>query len=651
MVENFKRMREIVLSEMEGAFLREPPKKKFKPKNQLPKLEDYKLEANESYWAKWEKLNWTKGRQIKSSIDANLLRNLGIQTKFPFPNLMEIIVCDVEEGAGIGISSECKVASKATNAPSAYDQGEKVSDEIASWIKKGFAIGPFKKEEVPFPVVKISGLMTKLKPNGAVRPILNFSNGRPKSVNEGINSKDYPTIMTSPDEWVRILRRCGRGARFCKNDWGSAYKQIRIKSHEVWMQGFEWLGRIFFELCLVFGCRSSPGIYDRLAKLVLWICLVLAGFPPHLALQHLDDVCAASPASCDLVDKFHNTYREVCKELGIELADTDDKDKAFAPRTCGQVLGINYDTEEGVHGTWFLSEEKLTIILIMLEKAISEKEMDQRFFKSICGKLIHLRCFVKDSRFKLSQIILAANQSSDLAALVEASEWCKSDMFWWKVCLPAYSRRTPLPDPDRKPGPMALFSHTDAAGGSVRSWGRGVGITIFPNTWTLVLWGDKINKGERSMGGQSLAHVMSAWELVGPLLTLCAAPDTVRAKQVVVMVDNEGSVRMYQKGWTTKCQLCNTLLVAINQVASALGVDLFVHKIRRCSNTQAKAADALSKMDLVEFRKCMPGAYKGPERVPRSLTRWIADPVPDRFLGTKILAEMSTFTQLLDYIQ
>ena len=120
-------------------------------------------------------------------------------------------------------------------------------------------------------------------------------------------------------------------------------------------------------------------------------------------------------------------------------------------------------------GTWFLSEEKLTIILIMLEKAISSEELDQRFFKSVCGKLIHLRCFVKDSRFKLGQIILAANQTTDLAALVKASEWCKSDMFWWKVVLPVHSRRTALPDPDRKPGPMALRSHTAAAGGSVRT--------------------------------------------------------------------------------------------------------------------------------------------------------------------------------------
>ena len=42
---------------------------------------------------------------------------------------------------------------------------------------------------------------------------------------------------------------------------------------------------------------------------------------------------------------------------------------------------------------------------------------------------------------------------------------------------------------------------------------------------------------------------MSAWELLGPLLVVCTAPEKVRNKQVVAMVDNEGSVRMYNKGW------------------------------------------------------------------------------------------------------
>lgn len=142
---------------------------------------------------------------------------------------------------------------------------------------------------------------------------------------------------------------------------------------------------------------------------------------------------------------------------------------------------------------------------------------------------------------------------------------------------------------------------------------------------------------------------MSAWELLGPLLTVCTAPNRVRNKQVVVKVDNEGSVRMFSKGWTTKCQLCNTILVAINEVATALNVDLFVEKIRRCSNVQAKAADALSKTDFGLFRRLMPEANPGPNHVPGALTKWIEHPRPDRFLGLKILTEMSTSTLLLGY--
>ena len=127
------------------------------------------------------------------------------------------------------------------------------------------------------------------------------------------------------------------------------------------------------------------------------------------------------------------------------------------------------------------------------------------------------------------------------------------------------------------------------------------------------------------------------------------APDKVRNKQVVVMVDNEGAVRMFGKGWTTKCQLCNTILVAINEVAMALNVDLFLEKIRRCSNTQAEAADALSKADFASFRKLMPQANSGPQRVPVALSKWIQNPVPDRFLGLKILTEMSRKTLILGF--
>ena len=115
------------------------------------------------------------------------------------------------------------------------------------------------------------------------------------------------------------------------------------------------------------------------------------------------------------------------------------------------------------------------------------------------------------------------------------------------------------------------------------------------------------------------------------------------------MVDNEGAVRMYGKGWTTKCQLCNTILAAINEVAIGLHVDLFIEKIRRYSNGKAEAADALSKSDFSLFREKMPEANPGPERVPVALTKWIQNPLPDRFLGLKILVEMSEKNLILGY--
>ena len=307
-----KRFRELLYQQMYEPIPDEPPMKKFKPKQNIPCLASYKTNPDKSYWDSWPKLGWEKGKNIKSKIDPDVLKKMGYETKYPFPCLLEQIYRDVKFGADLGVNMECQVSSKATNLPSAYEDGMKVSDELASWITKGFVVGPLDESEIPFQKVKISGLMTKVKPNGAVRPILNFSRGSPKSVNDGMNKKGFSAVMSSTENWVRILLRCGENARFSKNDWANAYKNIRIKKDDIWMQGFKWLGKTFFELCLVFGGVSSAGLYDRLAKLVLWIALVLAEFPEHLCAQHLDDVCSASPEGSNGVYKFYQTYRAVC---------------------------------------------------------------------------------------------------------------------------------------------------------------------------------------------------------------------------------------------------------------------------------------------------------------------------------------------------
>ncbi len=80
----------------------------------------------------------------------------------------------LEGGADIGCRGTARAATFSRNAASAINCGYQVSDAVASWIQKGFAAGPFEEEEVPAGA-KVNGIMTRQKPNGAVRIILNLS--------------------------------------------------------------------------------------------------------------------------------------------------------------------------------------------------------------------------------------------------------------------------------------------------------------------------------------------------------------------------------------------------------------------------------------------------------------------------------------------
>ena len=112
-------------------------------------------------------------------------------------------------------------------------------------------------------------------------------------------------------------------------------------------------------------------------------------------------------------------------------------------------------------------------------------------------------------------------------------------------------------------------------------------------------------------------------------------------KQLQVFVDNAGSVIMYRKGWSTVCDLCNTLLLAIHQLATALVCEVFITDIGRCSNRESIAADALSKCHMVRFLENMPEADMEPKEVPAALLKWIENPVPDRKLGKKMIEDLS----------
>ena len=187
---------------------------------------------------------------------------------------------------------------------------------------------------------------------------------------------------------------------------------------------------------------------------------------------------------------------------------------------------------------------------------------------------------------------------------------------------------------------------------------------MFPWLWFQIPWGSKINTSK------DLKQQMSAWELVGPLVALCCGEEHLRNKELECFVDNQGSCTIFSKGYSSKDPLSNTLVKAIGEVATALACTVFITKVSRCSSPETECGDALSKNEVDHFMRTankilhkydMEEVPRIPEHgisvcpsstlntfsvsscsaVPNSITDWLSDPKPDRFLGHRILEEMA----------
>lgn len=637
---------EALAAHIDQQCLSTPNMKVFNPKHDhVPKLDDYKLCPPDDWWAKWPKLTWEKGSEIRSKVSPNKLLLMATAANYPDIATVTDIVNDLKFGCDIGCRGVNLCPSTSSNAPSAYEYGDRVTDSIVDGIKTGIMIGPLEDHEVPFDTIKINGIMAKLKPNGSARIILNLSKGFPFSVNEGIDNDQFEVYMSSTVRWLRAIHSAGIGCYMAKIDWKAAYKHLRVKHSDVRLQFFRWMGKLFAELCLIFGGISSVGLYDRLARLVLFIVLDKCEILRRQVARHLDDSVAAGTK--EQTAEFYNTYISVCGELGIELADTSDHDKAFSPCQQGQVFGIEYDTSIG---TWWLREDKIAFILEALTRVVEEPEQTLRFMKSVAGKIIDIRLMVPSGKFNVGQLIRhGIGETADLDKLFSVSDWCRAEAMFWMTMLPFCCRRLPLPDPDDSVPAWALQAYTDSAGGSTQSIGVGMGAVIYPNWWTYAAWGRAINSGKRYRDGKKLANKMSAWELLPCLAVLCAGSEVVRGRPLVIHVDNSGSVAIFKKGWCTSCMLCTTLVVAINQVAAAVNCRVEIRKIKRCSTPGARAADAISKAAFSSFRHEMPGASEWPAEMPEVLLDWIRNPVEDRLLGQKVLQEMGRNVKVVGY--
>jgi len=204
--------------------LKEISQKEFKPKfPDIPKQADYKKFRR----ADWAKFPTNKEEVGVSNIDSKALKSLADSLGCSdIPRLNKTLEW-IKNGAEIGCKGDARCPTFSKNSKEAYKVGHQVTDAIACWIRDKYVQGPVEEEDVPVEA-KVNGILTRLKPNGSVRVILNLSAPAGASVNDGIDSAEFPAKMSSTKAWLKVLNKAGRSCWITKVDWSDAYKHITV---------------------------------------------------------------------------------------------------------------------------------------------------------------------------------------------------------------------------------------------------------------------------------------------------------------------------------------------------------------------------------------------------------------------------------------
>ena len=578
------------------------------------------------------------------------LEKIAREVGFNDTQLFGRVINWIKSGAEIGCKGKFRSASVSGNTKGAYDNGPQVTDAIAAWVDAGFAYGPVEEEDVPADA-KINSILTRPKPNGTVRIILNLSAPVGISVNDGIDIAEFPATMSSTQAWVAVLNRAGRGCWITKTDWANAYKHIAVVEQDTKLQWFEWGGKYFKELCLIFGASSSAGIFDATAKVVLELVCRVAGFSRSMICQHLDDACAAS-ARREQVAALDKAFIEVAAACGIQLAPRDDPEKSFSPCQQGVVFGISYNT---LTWTWEIPPEKKYRLIDCIQRTILAQTVTATEAKSLAGKLIHIKPLIPAGKYNINFVMALdaeANRASSKNALIPVPDLCKRQLQFWLLMLKACDGFVSIPRFPVARQPWAMDAFCDAAGGSLDGPGKGTG-GVCGSWWFYIPWSKRVCAGGWSVDGVKVGRKLSALELIGPLVFLVAGRDIFTGKHVNIWVDNSGSVAIWDKGYSNSCRLSTAIVTAISAVAAAIGCTVHLVKVSRCSSTGTELADALSKADFKRFRNVAQDACWGldcaPAAIPSQLLAWIDKPTPDMDLAEKILKQLAVRQPTLGY--
>ena len=564
--------------------------------------------------------------------------------------LLNAVLQQLRTGADSGVGPPGNTITKTANFFTNPEDCKKMADALATEVKEKNMSGPLNPEG--FPRAKINGFMAVPKASGDRRQVGNLSSPEGMAFNDGIPMEvlqTWPVKQTTARQFAVKITRAGRNSILSKCDMVAAYKTLKVCLEQRNLQGFLFCGKLFIDLCLIFGDKAACMWFDRLHFCIVMFFVIPRTLIPSKAVgQTVDDITAVVPSTAAAaLSTFVQTYREQLSSLNIKAAPSDPACiKAFDHSREGEILGVVFSTGKM---TWALGLRKTKRLADNLWSVVEATETSLHNIEKLAGRVgdfaqqaPQLSLLTGSLNMFLATLIACHTQgttnnrtSTCLTVPDEVKDDCRV-----LAAIVADTMANPLPIiTETHPNLMAMPVHTDASGCLVDSPSLGIFISRHGTLPPLVASLRFPHKFlcTRDKNDHAIYNKSTLLESMGYLAPMLLCPQRFRGQSACFNLDSIAAVCAQNSGRSNKDSLVTTVIRATRVVAAAIGCTMSSEWVPRRSDRQSVIADDLTHNITSTLSGEELEAYMALATVafPPPVLSWMDNPVEDATLGRK----------------
>jgi hypothetical protein len=460
---------------------------------------------------------------------------------------------------------------------------------ITKWLVKGvtkcYMLGPFTKENNPFPNLHISPLFAVPKRGkDGWRPVHHLSYPHwGRSINELIPEKYKKVQYVKFKDIVKMVYERGQGAYMWTIDAQDAYLRVPVQRNQWKFLGIEWFGYIFIMTCLPFGLASSCAIYTVFADAVEYIVR-----NAHPYVFYVKTKNTINKLICHYLDDFigvHSRLEYAIKQYDYliawfnKLGIPTQPDKCSPPSQIQILLGWLYNT---IKQKVFIPPEKVKKIVKLLIEILIAPYVTRKQLEIVDGNLQWASLAIFPGKAFVRRLELFIHKHTYTEHII-LDDRCKEDINWWIHAIQSAQNGFPMEWIIKNPKQFELQIYTDAST-SIGCGGFSSDGLAYQCRWTDTIFATVAKKRYTDI---------TLLELLGVVVTAVMWAPRWSGKCVHFLCDNPGATAaIAKKAAKFHRPDCDELVRLLARLAVDYHFYFWADHIKGCNNVQA---DALSR--------------------------------------------------------